>query len=58
MHSNNHILIYHLYPTCLSTLGAPSLVKQTQNLMFILILAYKHSTLRDEGTIMSRFPHL
>jgi len=37
-------------------LGSPTLwVKQTQNLMFILILAHKHSTLYDEGTRISRF---
>jgi hypothetical protein len=40
-------------------LGSPTLwVKWTQNVMFILILVYKHSTLHDEGTSMSRFPQL
>lgn len=35
--------------------GSPtSRVKQTQNLMFILILAYKHNTLYVEGTSISK----
>ena len=33
-----------------------SWVRQTQNLMFILILAHKNSTLHDEGTSRPRFP--